>query len=182
MNPSPDAPRLFVPVSDRDHILGPADAPVTVVEYGDYECPHCAAVEPVVKQLLAEFSGRLRVVFRNFPLATMHPHAMRAAETAEFAASEGKFWEMHDSLFADPQHLEIADLAARARTLGLDLQQLESALAQRKYMARVQEDFRGGIRGGVNGTPTFFINDIRHNAGYDHEALATAIRAASEPS
>ena len=152
---------------------------MTLVEYGDYECPHCAATHPVLKQLLAEMIGQFRFVFRHFPLGVMHPHAARAAEAAEAAGAQGKFWEMHERLFAAQQNLEPAQLLDHARALGLDEAQFESDLAQRRHLSRVQEDFRGGIRSGVNGTPTFFLNNIRHNAGYDLATLAAALRRAA---
>jgi protein-disulfide isomerase len=171
---------LTVPVSeDRDHIQGAPDAPVTLVEYGDYECPYCGAAEPIVKQVQARMGDRLRFVFRNFPLTTAHPHAEHAAEAAEAAAAQGRFWEMHDLLFANQRRLGDADLRAYAEELGLDLEAFDRDLAEHVHAARVQEDFMSGVRSGVNGTPTFFINGARHDDSYDVEVLLAALERAA---
>jgi protein-disulfide isomerase len=172
---------LSLPVSEgRDHIQGSADAAVTLVEYGDYECPYCGAAYPIVKEVQARMGDRLRFVFRNFPITTSHPNAERAAEAAEAAAGQGAFWEMHDLLFANQKHLQDEDLHSYAERLGLDLERFDREIAQRVHAERVHEDFMGGVRSGVNGTPTFYINGARHDGGYDIEALFAALeRAAS---
>jgi protein-disulfide isomerase len=172
---------LTMPVSeDRDHIRGPANAAVTLVEYGDYECPYCGAAYPIVKEVQARMGDRLRFVFRNFPIATSHPHAEHAAEAAEAAAGQDRFWEMHDLLYENQQRLRDQDLRAYAETLGLDLERFDKELAEHVHAARVQEDFMSGVRSGVNGTPTFFINGHRHDGPYDLEPLLAALeRAAS---
>ena len=173
------APRLTLPVGRRDHLLGPATAPVTLVEYGDYECPHCGQAHPVVHHLQRLLGRQLRFVFRQFPLTTVHPHAQHAAEAAEAAGAQGKFWAMHDILFTHQQALDDDDLVQYAATLGLALSRFSSELARHSHAARVREDFLGGVRSGVNGTPTFFINGRRHDASYYLETLLAAIDAAS---
>jgi protein-disulfide isomerase len=173
-----------VPVSEsRDHIQGAPDAPVTLVEYGDYECPYCGAAYPIVKEAQARMGSRLRFVFRNFPITTSHPHAERAAEAAEAGASQGSFWEMHDLLYENQKHLRDEDLRSYAERLGLDLERFDRELAGRVYAERVHEDFMGGVRSGVNGTPTFYINGVRHDDSYDLETLVAALdeAAASQP-
>jgi protein-disulfide isomerase len=171
---------LTVPVSaERDHVQGPAEAPVTLVEYGDYECPYCGAAYPIVKQVQERMGDRLRFVFRNFPISTSHPHAEQAAEAAEAAAAQGAFWEMHDLLYENQQHLEDDDLHGYAEQLGLDGPTFDEALAQHVYAGRVHEDFMSGVRSGVNGTPTFYINGIRHDDSYELETLLAALERAA---
>ena len=176
------APTLSVPVSDdRDHVDGPADAPVTLVEYGDYECPYCGAAFPIVKRIQRQMAGRLRFVFRNFPITTSHPHAEAAAEAAEAAGAQGRFWEMHDRLYENQRNLTGADLRLYAESLGLDLERFDDELDQHAHVERVREDFMSGVRSGVNGTPTFFINGTRHDASYDYEALLAALEGTARP-
>ena len=170
--------KLKVAVTENDHAQGPADAPVTLVEYGDYECPHCGRAYPIVKQVQKEFGKKLRFVFRNFPLREVHPHAGEAAEVAEFAGTQGKFWEMHDLIFENQQHLNFREFIDLADKLGLDTKAMSAALREGKFTERVQEDFSGGVRSGVNGTPTFFINGVRHDADFAFETLTQAINAA----
>jgi protein-disulfide isomerase len=172
------AAELTVPVTeDRDHIQGAVHAPVTLLEYGDYECPYCGAAYPIVKDVQARMGDRMRFVFRNFPITTSHPHAEQAAEAAEAAASQGKFWEMHDLLYENQKQLGAADLHSYAEQLGLDVQAFEEDLATHAFADRVQEDFMSGVRSGVNGTPTFYINGHRHDGGYQLEALLAALGA-----
>ena len=168
---------LKVPVSPADHAQGSADAPVTLVEYGDYECPHCGRAYTVVKELQKMFGKDLRFVFRNFPLRESHPNAEAAAETAEFAATQDKFWEMHDLIFENQQDLSDELLSDLAKRLKLDATDLTKALETGEFAERVQKDFSGGVRSGVNGTPTFFINGQRHDADFELETLAGAIAA-----
>jgi len=170
--------RLTVPVSQRDHQQGPATAPVTLVEYGDYECPYCGEAYPIVKEIQRRLSDRLRFVFRNFPLTQSHPHAQHAAEAAEAAAAQGKFWEMHDSLFEHQQALDDAHLVHYAATLQLDQEKFEREMTEHIYAPRVREDFLSGVRSGVNGTPTFYINEVRHDDSYALEMLLAAIEDA----
>ena len=171
---------LTVPVDeDRDHIQGPAEAAVTLVEYGDYECPYCGAAYPIVKEVQARMGDRLRFVFRNFPITTSHPHAEQAAESAEAAAAQDRFWEMHDVLYENQRHLEDEDLRTYAEQLGLDVERFGKELAEHAHAARVREDFMSGVRSGVNGTPTFYINGLRHDDSYELETLLDALEAAA---
>ena len=171
------APRLAVPVSERDHTLGPPDAPVTLVEYGDYECPYCGRAYPIVKELQQRMGERLRFVFRNFPLNTLHEHAGVAAQAAEAAAGQGKFWEMHDILYEHQD--DLADVQQYALKIGLEIYQFEADLSGEKYAKRVRDDFRGGVRSGVNGTPTFFINGVRYNGEHTYDAMLAALENAA---
>ncbi len=169
---------LKIPVGPADHIQGDSDAACTLVEYGDYECPYCGQAYPIVKRVQKHFGKRLRFVFRNFPLGQMHPHAEFAAETAEFAAAHGKFWEMHDALYENQERLGAPLFQELAKELKLAPADLLTALEKREFMAKVRADFSGGVRSGVNGTPTFFINGQRHDAPFEYEDLAAAIEAA----
>ncbi len=167
-------PTLVLPVSERDHIWGRPGATDELVEYGDYECPFCAAAHPIVQEVKRIMGDRLAFVFRHFPLSNIHPHAHRAAEAAEAAGAQGKFWPMHDILFARQRHLEDRHLLSYADELGLDLRRVAAELASGVHRRRVDEDFRSGILSGVNGTPTFFVNGVRHNGGYDLRSLLAA--------
>jgi protein-disulfide isomerase len=171
---------LTLPVDEaRDHIQGPPSAAVTLVEYGDYECPYCGAAYPIVKDLQARMGDRLRFVFRNFPISTSHPHAERAAEAAEAAGAQGSFWEMHDLLYENQKRLRDDDLRSYAQALELDVELFDRELADERHAARVREDFMSGVRSGVNGTPTFYVNGARHDDSYDVETLLTALEAAA---
>jgi protein-disulfide isomerase len=167
--------RLTPPVSDSDHVQGPSSAPVTLVEYGDYECPYCGAAYPLVKELQRRLGDQLRFVFRNFPLTNAHPHAEHAAEAAEAAASQGKFWEMHDALYEHQDTLADQDIEALAEGIGLDVGRFDDDMVAQKFAARVRADFMSGVRSGVNGTPAFFINGQRHDGAYDLETMLEAI-------
>lgn len=169
--------KLYPPVTDQDHRLGAAEATCTLVEYGDYQCPYCGQTYPIIKRLRTHFADDLRFVFRNFPLGEMHPQAEHAAETAMFAGKHGKFWEMHDLLYEHQQRLDDDGLLEMAGNLNLDVDLLRQDLAAGTYLAAVKSDFRSGVRSGVNGTPTFFINGQRHDAGFDLETLTGAIQA-----
>jgi len=168
--------KLRTPVTSRDHIQGPEDAPLTLVEYGDYECPSCGSAYPIVKRVQEKFGKRLRFVFRNFPLSEIHPHAESAAETAEFAAAQGRFWEMHDLLFENQEQLSEALYSELVQELGLSPAALRQAIEEGKYKDRVRTDFSSGVRSGVNGTPTFFIKGTRHDGPSDYETLVSALR------
>jgi protein-disulfide isomerase len=170
--------RLTLPVSQRDHQQGPENAPVTVVEYGDYECPYCGEAYPIVKEIQRRLGDRLRFVFRNFPLSQSHPHAEHAAEAAEAAAEQEKFWQMHDYLFEHQKALDDAHLVQYAVTLHLDEETFKREMTAHVHANRVREDFLSGVRSGVNGTPTFFINGGRHDDSYALETLLAAIEAA----
>ncbi len=172
---------LAVPVSERDHSQGPATAAVTLVQYGDYECPYTRRSTTVVRAIQQQLGDQLRFVFRNFPLTEIHPHALHAALAAEAAATQGKFWEMHDYIFH--QHtLEDADLAHFAEAVGLDMQQYAGAMAEQRSLGRIEEDVEGGLRSGVQGTPTFFINGVLYRGSWEHDALLAALQAASRTS
>jgi protein-disulfide isomerase len=164
---------------DRDHIQGSADAAVTLVEYGDYQCPYCGAAYPIVKELQARMGDRLRFVFRNFPISTSHPHAEQAAEAAEASAAQGRFWEMHDLLYENQTQLRDQDLHAYAEQLGIDVERFDKDLAEHVHAPRVHEDFMSGVRSGVNGTPSFYINGARHDDSYDFETLLAALERAA---
>jgi Na+/H+ antiporter NhaA/predicted DsbA family dithiol-disulfide isomerase len=169
---------LYVDVApERDHIRGPIDAPVTVVEYGDFECPYCGQAEPVVRELLREF-GDVRYVWRHLPLNDVHPRAQLAAEAAEAAAEQGAFWELHDLLLDHQDALRPNDLIAYAEQMGLDVERFTNHLREHAGAARVAEDVDSADLSGVSGTPTFFINGRRHYGAYDIAALSTAVRAA----
>jgi protein-disulfide isomerase len=167
--------RLTIPVSDQDHISGPADAPVTLVEYGDFECPYCGQAYPIVKDVQRRLGDRLRFVFRQFPISTSHPHAEAAAEAAEAAGAQGKFWEMHDQLYEHQERLGPADLRRYAERIGLDLDRFDSAMATHEYAELVREQFMGGVRSGVNGTPSFFINGSRYDGSWEEDQLVRAL-------
>jgi diadenylate cyclase len=171
--------RLDPPVGDGDHAVGPATAAVTLVEYGDYECPYCGRMHPVVKEIRERLGNRLRFVFRHFPLDSVHPHARRAAEAAEAAASQGRFWEMHDLLYENQDDLGDEALRRYATRLGLDPARFEDDLEERAHAPRVREDRFGGERSGVEGTPTFFVNGVRYEGPRDLEALLEAIEDAA---
>jgi protein-disulfide isomerase len=168
---------LKVPVTAEDHIEGDPTAELTLLEYGDYECPHCGRAYGIVKQVQKHFGRRLRFVFRNFPLAQIHPHAQTAAETAEFAGAHGRFWEMHDLLFENQDRLGLPLLLALTEELGLDPQALRDALTAGEFEPRVRRDFLSGVRSGVNGTPTFFVGENRHDGPWEFEDLVTALEA-----
>jgi len=170
---------LKVPITAEDHAQGLESADVTLVEYGDYECPYCGQAYPIVQRVQKQFGKRLRFVFRNFPLGEMHPHAKTAAEVAEFAGAHGKFWEMHDKLYENQARLGEALYVDLAEELKLSATALRQALEQRTFETRVQADFTGGVRSGVNGTPTFFINGHRHDGSFDFETLVSAIHQAT---
>jgi protein-disulfide isomerase len=170
--------KLKVPVGPEDHAQGDATAPCTLVEYGDYQCPYCGEAYSMIKRIQNHFGKRLRFVFRNFPLTQMHPFAEPAAETAEFAGAQGKFWQMHDLLYENQARLDIALLPLLAEQLKLSSAQLQETLERGDYRARVRADFSGGVRSGVNGTPTFFINGLRHDAAPEYQALHDAIEQA----
>jgi protein-disulfide isomerase len=174
---------------ERDHLRGPTSAPVTVVEYGDFECPYCGQAEPVIRQLLAQFGDELRYVFRHLPLIDVHEHAQLAAEAAEAAGAQGRFWEMHDLLFAHQDALGLDDLDGYAAELGLDVEHFSRELRSRRHAQRVARDVESADQSGVAGTPTFFINGHRHHGAYDLATLTgmvereqqAATRQASRP-
>jgi protein-disulfide isomerase len=173
-------PRLALPVTPgRDHIRGPIDAPLTLVEYADFECPYCGMAYPIVENVIAQMGDQVRFVFRHFPLVQMHPHAEHAAEASEAADAQGKFWDMHHMLFENQESLSDPFLLGCAQSLGLDLERFTSDLATGIYQPRVVEDFASGINSGVSGTPTFFINEVKHEGPWDAASLLAALQSAS---
>jgi len=168
--------KLRIPVSDKDQKAGDEKAKVILVEYGDYQCPHCGAAHPLIKQLLKEYGRKILFVFRNFPLQEAHPAAMMAAFSAEAAGVQKKFWEMHDLIFEHQDELDENDMTPFAGAIHLDLKKFNHDIRSRDIVQKVESDFEGGIRSGVNGTPTFFLNGNRLNS-YDasYESLAGAV-------
>lgn len=168
--------QLTVPVSATDHILGPPAAPVTLVEYGDFECPNCEAAFPVIRDLVASLGDRLRFVFRHFPITLRHDHAQKAAEAAEAAGAQGKFWEMHDILFRHQDDLDRESLESYARTLGLDLERFNAEMSNGTYADRVYDDLDSGQASGVSWTPTFFLNGERYPIARDLDGLVQKVK------
>ena len=167
--------KLVEGIRATDHVAGNPEAKVTLVEYGDYQCPYCGMAHPIVKEILAKLGGEIRFVFRNFPISEIHPHALHAAAAAEFAADQGKFWEMHDYIFEHQKALEDSDLTTYAHHFSLDPVDLIEALEAPAIADRIQHDFMTGVRSGVNGTPTFFINGQRHDQSWELDPLAQAL-------
>lgn len=166
---------LTLPENGRDHLQGPEEASIVLLEYGDYECPACGSAYPILKAIEERLGERLCFAFRNFPLTNIHPHAERAAEAAEAAGARGNFWEMHDILFENQGALEDGNLADYAETVGLDEVGLIRDVVAGVYRERVREDFKRGIKGGVNGTPVFFIDGERYDGPLDFDALMAAL-------
>ncbi len=171
---------LTVPVSATDHVQGAADAPVTLLEYGDYQCPYCGLAYPIVQAVQKHLGKKLRFVFRNFPLTQAHPMAELAAEAAEAAGAQGKFWEMHDALYENQAQLGPPLVEALATRLKLDATKFRSDLESRAFQSRVKHDFMGGVRSGVSGTPGFFVNGELYDESWDEETLTATLRAAAE--
>jgi protein-disulfide isomerase len=179
---SEDTPKLTFPVNEtRDHIQGAPTARITLVQYGDYQCPYCGEAYHIIKRIQKRFGPELRFAFRNFPITEVHPFAENGAEIAEAAGAQGKFWEMHDFLYENQQSLSNVDFFVRyaSEKLGLEGKRLKEEVLIRAYTPRIKEDFMSGVRSGVNGTPTFFVNDYRHNGSYDYEVLEEAIEIAT---
>ena len=168
-----------MPVGERDHIAGPATAAVTLVEYGDYECPFCKAAEPIVAALRDAVGDHLRLVFRHFPVTNIHPHAEHAAEVAEAAGAQGKFWDLHPYLFAHQEALDDADLMQYARDLDVDAARVETELTAHVHRERVREDLTNGMQSGVRGTPTFFIDGVKYDGPPDLQAMLAVMRTST---
>jgi protein-disulfide isomerase len=173
---------LTLPIGERDHRQGNANASMTLVEYGDYQCPHCGRAYPIIKSVQKVLGKNLQFVFRNFPLNDAHPMAQFAAESAEAAGSQGKFWEMHDALYENQDELGEELVVRVATELKLDLERFKTDLRERKFKSRVREDFMSGVRSGVNGTPGFFINGSRYDSPWDEESLIAALRESASRS
>lgn len=169
------SPILKLPVGDRDHSMGPVDAPVTLVEYGDFECSICGRAYPVVKELLGTYEGKIRFIFRNFPMKTIHDNAYDAALAAEAAGLQGKFWEVYHLFFRNQESLEKSNLLKYAASAGVDEAGMLADMESDAVKQKVKEDFRSGVISGVNGTPTFFINGVRYNGTYYLWDLSKAV-------
>jgi protein-disulfide isomerase len=169
--------RLAIPVGADDHIQGPDNAAVTLVEYGDYECPYCGQAFPIVQELQRVFASSLRLVFRNLPLSNVHPHAEAAAEAAEAVALQGPFWAMHDLLFQHQRDLRAESLLRYAEQAGADSNQVAEVLTRRGTRERVESDLEGALRSGANGTPTFFVNGYRYDQSWDFDSFREFIQA-----
>jgi protein-disulfide isomerase len=167
--------QLRTRIGPEDHVDGPRDAPIQLLEYGDYECPYCGRAYPEVEQVRRALAGRLLFAYRHFPLAQIHPHATLAAEAAEAAGAQGRFWEMHGTLFEHQDALDPSDLIAYADALDLDLDRFERDLEEHRFLDKVRRDLLTGARSGVNGTPTFFINGYRHDGAFEADALIEAL-------
>lgn len=165
-------------VNQNDHIAGNANAPVTLLEFGDYECPDCGAAYPIVKEVRRRMGDQLRFVFRNFPLTQMHPYAFQAAETAEAAGAQGKFWQMHDYLFENQQQEAYAHPLDDAQALGLNTQKFEQDMRNHTFAPKIEADMRSGDESGVQGTPTFFINGKQYDGSYDLQSLLSTLQQA----
>ncbi len=168
--------RLAIPVNAEDHVQGLESAEVTLVEYGDYECPHCGLAYPIIKAVQKKSGSKLRFVFRNFPLSSMHPFAELAAEVAEVAGAQGKFWEMHDAIYENQDLLGEEMLGELAQKLKLNMNRFNGDINTRKFKDRVKKDFMGGVKSGVNGTPSLFINGERFDGSLDEKTLLKVIR------
>jgi protein-disulfide isomerase len=169
------------PVSSNDHIQGGKNAIITLVEYGDYECPYCGQAYPIIQQVQKYYDSKLRFVFRNFPLTEVHPLAMPAAQTAEYAGAEGLFWEMHDLIYENQSNLNIELLFALTESLNLSPAKLKEALANQTFDHKIQRNFIGGVKSGVNGTPTIYINDARYSGPVEFQNLVSAIDEMIKP-
>ncbi|MET8832927.1 DsbA family protein [Micromonospora sp. NPDC004540] len=171
--------RLRLPVTGTDHVRGPADAPVTLVQYGDFQCRFCGVAYPNLAEVLRQRGETVRLVYRHFPIANVHPYAESAAETAEAAGRRGRFWEMHDWLYEHQDQLDPVHLSLGVEQLGLPPEEVGVEVGRHAYADRVRQDFVGGIRSGVNGTPTLFVNEVRHDGGYDLAELLAVVDAAA---
>ena len=178
MKPTVDEGRLAVPAHANDHVLGSQSAAVTLVEYGEFECPHCGRAFHFIKEFQDEFGAELRFVFRHYPLDSEHPFSLRASLTAEAAAAQGEFWAMHDRLFTHQHSLGYDDLRTHAEALGLDGIRIEDDVRRGTYLSRIRSDFDSGVRSGVQQTPTFFVNGVKHIGRPDATSLRVAIEEA----
>jgi protein-disulfide isomerase len=174
----PHAFELTVPPDVTDHSIGSADARISVIEYGDFECPNCKQAAPAVKLLLQHFKGRVRFVYRHFPLEEVHPHALHAAQAAESAGAQGKFWPMHDLLFENQQHLKLRQLQSYAERLELDLRRYDIEMEDQVYLQRIREQIQGGGESGVRATPTFFVDRRIQDVSFGFRSLFDAVESA----
>jgi protein-disulfide isomerase len=169
--------KLSVPVTTRsDHIRGPFDAPLTLVEYGDYECPYTGMAYPIVKEIMRQLGNKMYFVFRNFPLNEIHPHAQHAAEASEAASAQDKFWEMHDHLFEHQKALDDRHLLEYAQKVGLDIDRFKGDMSRHIHASSINESLKSGINSGVEGTPTFFVNGVRYEDSWDLETFSETLK------
>jgi protein-disulfide isomerase len=167
---------LITPINiGTDHIRGSIDAPISIVEYGDYECPYTGMAYPIVKEIMKQFSNKIYFVFRNFPLSDIHPHAQHAAEAAEAAAAQDKFWQMHDYLFENQKRLDDSHLLEYAEKVELDIDKFKKEMSGHVYAPLIDKSLKSGIESGVEGTPTFFVNGIRYNDSWDLETFSNVL-------
>ena len=171
---------LVPAVGPQDHIRGPVDARVTLVEYGDYQCPYCGLAFESVQSVQSALANEMRFVFRHFPLVQIHPHAQQAAEAAEAAGAQGKFWEMHDMLFTHQDALDLGSLRRYAAEIGLDILKFDEDIEGHRHLPKIMADYQSGIESGVEGTPTFFIDGEIYTGDYDSESLRRALESASK--
>lgn len=171
---------LSEPVGANDHTQGPDNAPVTLLEYGDYQCSYCGEAYPVLKEVQQRMGKTLRFVFRNFPITSAHPQAFIAAEAAEAAAGQGRFWQMHDKLYENQYDLTPESLVIYAEQLGLDRDRFVREVNDQTYAKRIKHDFQGGVMSGVNGTPSLFINGVRYDGDRDVRSLVEALKTAAK--
>ena len=171
---------LSEPVGPEDHVQGPDNAPVTLLEYGDYQCSYCGDLYPVLKEVQKQVGKSLRFVFRNFPITSIHPQAFIAAEAAEAAAGQGRFWQMHDKLYENQFDLSAESIAIYAEQVGLDMERFVREVNDQTYAKRIRQDFQGGVMSGVNGTPSLFINGERYDGDRDARSIVAALKAASK--
>ena len=176
MSAKPSHGKLTAPVGPQDHLQGPEKAPITLVEYGDFECPHSRRAVSIVQEIQEKLGDRVRFVFRHFPLTQKHPHAQQAAEAVEAAAAQRKFWEMFHELFENQYALEEEDLVSYAKKLALDTARFQKELKQHAHADRVKQDVRSGLDSGATGTPEFYVNGVLHPGDYDLESLWGAIQ------
>jgi protein-disulfide isomerase len=165
---------LAVPVGDTDHVIGPPDASINIVEYGDFECPNCKQAAPALKQLLVHRVGKVRLAYRHFPLVSVHPHALQAAEAAEAAGAQGQFWEMHDLLYLNQLRLGRKDLQIYAAQLGLDMKRFDHDMQTRAWLPKIRAQIEDGERSGVRSTPGIFLNGRIHDVSAGLRSLFNA--------
>ena len=171
---------LSEPVGPEDHVQGPDNSPVTLLEYGDYQCSYCGDLYPVLKEVQKQVGKSLRFVFRNFPITSIHPQAFIAAEAAEAAAGQGRFWQMHDKLYENQFDLSAESIAIYAEQVGLDMERFVREVNDQTYSKRIKHDFQGGVMSGVNGTPSLFINGERYDGDRDARSIVAALKAVSK--
>ncbi len=170
--------RLTKPIDNSDHISGPIDAPVQLVEYGDFQCPYCGAAYPILQKVIRQMGDRLCFAFRNFPLTEVHEYAMAAAEAAEAAGAQGKFWQMHDTIYTHQDELDVDHLYQFAQSIDLDMDEFDRDMIDHTFEDRIHADFQSGVRSGVNGTPTLFINGTRYDGPVEYGSLIQAVEEA----